>query len=147
MAALLGLHSTNSRIPVTSIAAFAANTNTEAAFEQFCKDLYQVGATEDMIGQKRNKILAILRSQGMVASSQIGSSDTGVIDQVLETAYQEYCNDLYRIGFTEDMVRPKEGKIRALLRSRGMVSSSVSSSNPGGSIKDKGQLLQAGFPL
>ena len=140
MAALLGL-GTNS---VTSIAAFAATANTETAFEQFCKELYQIGATEDMIRQKEDKILEILSSQGMAASSQIGDDDTGDKDTgdkdpVLEAAYEEYCKDLYRIGVTEGLIRQKEGEIREILRSRGM----VTSSNTG----DKGQFLQAGFPL
>ena len=143
LATLLGL-GTNSGISVTSIAAFAATANTETAFEQLCKGLYQIGATEDMIRQKEEKILDILTSHGMVASTQISGDDTGDEDTedkdpVLEAAYEEYCKDLYRIGVTEDLIRQKEGEIREMLRSRGM----VTSSNTG----DKGQLLQAGFPL
>ena len=144
------------KISVTSIAAFAANAsaNTETAFEQFCKGLYQTGATKDMIRQKEDKILEILTSHGMVASSQIGGSgtgdednedkDDGDKDEVLEAAYTEYCKDLQSMGMTEDMIRQNEGKIREVLRSRGM----VADSNAGGSsIGDKGQLLQAGFSL
>ena len=129
MATLLG---TNSRISLTSIAAYAANTNTEIAFKQFQKDLYQIGVPEDLIQKKGDKIREILKSQGMVASRQV-SSDTGDKDQVLETAYKEYCKDLYRVGFTDDMLPPKD-KILRVLRSQGMVASSQS----GGG--DKGRL-------
>ena len=138
LASLLGLHGKNS-IPVTPIAAFAANANTETAFEQFCKELHQIGATKDIIRQKEEKILDILRSQGMVAGSQIDGSDTGGKDQVLETAYKEYCKDLYSIGVTEDMIRQNESKIREIvLRYRGMV---ARDSAGGSNIGDKGQLL------
>ena len=109
-----------------------------------------------MIRQKGDKILEILTSQGMVTSSQIGGSsgsdagdkhtgdeNTGDEDPVLETAYKEYCKDLYSIGVTEDMIRQNEGKIRDILRSRGMVASNnAGGSNAGGSnIGDRGQLL------
>ena len=137
LATLLCLPGTNSRIPVTSIAAFVANTGTETAYKQFCNDLYEVGVTEDMARQNKDEILEILKSQGMVASTQVGCSD--IRDKhALETAYHEYCKDLYRIGFTEDLIPPK-ARILAILRSRGM----VASSNTGGSnTRDKGQLLE-----
>ena len=122
MAALLGLHGTNSRISVTSIATFAANTSTEIAYKQFRKDLHQIGVPDDLIQKNEDEIREIFKSQGMVASSQIGSSDTGDKDQVLETAYEEYCKALYQLGFTDDMFPPKD-KILRVLRSRGVVAS------------------------
>ena len=140
LAALLG---TNSRIPLTSIAALAANTNTEIAFQQFRKDLFQIGVPEDLIQRNTDKIREILESQGMVASRQICSSDTRDKDQVLETAYKEYCENLYQLGFTKDLIPPKS-KVLRILRSRGVVASSSvvassqASSQSGGG--DKGQL-------
>ena len=132
MAALLGLHGPTSRISVTSIAAFAMNANTKIAFDQFCKDLCQIGITEDIIRLKEDEILEILTSQGMVAaSSQFCGNDTGDNDQVLEMAYHEYYNDLYRMGFTKDLIPPK-AKILEILRSRGVVTS-------GTNTKEKGQ--------
>ena len=129
LAVLLG---TTSRISIASIATFAANTNTntntETAYKQFCQDLSS-WAPEDLIQKHGDEIREILKSQGMIASSQI-ASDTG---DVLETAYEEYCEDLYRVGFTVDMLPPKD-KILQVLRSRGVVASSQS----GG--RDKGQL-------
>ena len=154
LATLLGLHRINSGISVTSIASFAANTNTETAYKNLCKELCQIGVTEDMIRQKEDKILEILRSQDMVTSSQIGDRDIGDRDignedQVLEMAYTEYCKDLYRIGFTDDMILQQKDKILGILRSRGVVSSQTcGSSNIGDKdIGDKGQLLQANHPL
>ena len=48
---VLGLHSTGSRISVTSIASFAENINTKEAYKQFYRNLHQIGVTEDMIRQ------------------------------------------------------------------------------------------------
>ena len=134
LAALFNLDGTNPKIPMTPIASFAANTNTEMAYKQFCKDLYQIGVNEDMIRQNEDKLLEILRSQDMVASNQIGDSDIEDKNQVLEVAYKEYCKDLYRVGFTDDMLPPKD-KILAVLRSRGVITSSQSGSTNTG---DKG---------
>ena len=98
-----------------------------------------------MIRDKENKILDILKSHGMVASSQIRDSDRdiGDKDQELETAYKEYCKDLYRIGFTDDMILQQKDKILGILRSRGAVSQTGGSSE----IGDKGRLLEANHPL
>ena len=133
MAALLGFHS---GISVTSIASFAANSNTEMAYKHFCKDLYRIGVTEDIVQQKGDEILEILRSQGMVApSSQIGGSDIEEKDQVLEVAYKEYCKNLYKIGFTDKMILQQKDEILGILRSRGMV---ASSNTRGSNIRDEG---------
>ena len=76
-----------------------------------------------MVWQKEDKILEILRSQGMIAGSQISGSDVGGKDHVLEAAYKEYCKDLYRIGFTDNMILKIKDEILGILRSRGMVAS------------------------
>ena len=132
LAALIGLDGTNSEISITSIASFAANTNTESAYQQFCKDLHQFGATEDMIREKQDQILEILRSQDMVASSRIGGSgdqdqdhdqddqDDQDQDQALEIAYKGFCESMHQIGMTEDMILPKN-QILEILRSRSVV--------------------------
>ena len=128
LAALLAPHGTNSesRIPVTPIASFAANTDTEMAYKQFCTYLHQkIGATEDIIRQKEGEILEILRSQGMIAGSQIGGSKVGDQDRKLEAAYKEFCESLYQLGVTEDM-QPSKDQILRILRSRGGVASSQS---------------------
>ena len=74
LAGILGLHHRSPRVSVTSIASFAANTNIQVAYRQFCKDLYRIGVTEDIVRRKNNEILATLRSQGMVASNTRGRS-------------------------------------------------------------------------
>ena len=93
-----------------------------------------------MIQQNEDKILEILRSQGMVAKSPIEIDETGDQDQdpALEKAYQEFCENLYQIGGTEDMILPKE-KVLEILKSREVVTSSI--------IGDEGQLLEAGYSL
>ena len=45
------------------------------AYKQFCRVLYQIGETEDIVPQNKNEILKILRAQGMYASSQICGSN------------------------------------------------------------------------
>ena len=137
VAALLGLQGTaNSGISVASIASFAADTNLETASKQFYQDLDQIGATEDMIRRNEDKIIEILKSQGMVTSSPIHDSNIGDQAQALETAYKEFCEELYRIGVTEDMLPPKS-KILRVLRSRGI---GASSQRDGRNTGDKGQL-------
>lgn len=79
LSTILGLHDTDSTISVTSIACFAANPDTQAAYEQFCYDLDHVGVTQDTIHQKETEILETLRSQGMVTSDQV--DDGNVEDQ------------------------------------------------------------------
>ena len=59
------------RFDCTSIASFAANTNTQAAYKQFRRDLYQIRVTQDMIHSKENEMLRILRSRGRIASNQV----------------------------------------------------------------------------
>ena len=140
LGALLGPHGTNSEsnIPVTPIASFAANADSEAAYKQFCNDLYQLGITEDIMRQKEDKIREILKSQGMIASSRIGGNKVGDHDRKdrkLETAYKEFCEGMYQLGATEDMLPPRD-KILRMLRSRGVVASSQSD---GGNTEDKGQ--------
>lgn len=79
MAAILDLHPSSSGISVTSIASFAAeaNTNTQATYNQFRKDLCQAGVPEDTIQQKEGEILDALKPQGIVTSNQIGGGDQG----------------------------------------------------------------------
>ena len=158
LAAVLGLHGTNSQISVTSIASLAANTNTNTAYRQFCKDLGRAGVTEDVIRQKEDKVLQILRSQGIVAGSENSGSNIGdQVDEVLEAAYKQFCEDLHQVGIAEASM-PAKDKVLELLRSRGMASSSkiggssdigdegqVPSSriSDSSNIGDEGQLLEA----
>ena len=127
LAVLLGLYGTEkSAISITSIASFAAHTdtNTETAYKQFRDGLYRIGVANSMVRQNKDKILEILRSQSMVASIQTGGSDIEDKDQGLEMAYEEYCLDLYRIGFTDDMILQQKDRILGILRSRRMAASS-----------------------
>ena len=131
LASLLGLHGTN-LIPVTTIASFAANANTEKAYRQFCKDLCQIGITEEIIRRKEDEIWEILRSQSMVAS-QVGGSSTTDEDQVLEMAYKQFCEELFQIGVTKDLIPPKY-KVLGILKSQGKVASGGrNAENKGGS--------------
>ena len=75
LTAVLGLHRTSSKVSIISIASFVKDADTRRAYRQFCKNLHQIGVTEDMIRQKENEILEVLRSQSTAASSQISSSN------------------------------------------------------------------------
>ena len=81
MTAVLGLQRSNSRVSVTSIASFTENANTRKAYKRFCQNLSEIGITEDMIDEKENEILDILRPQSTATSSQIGGSNIGDSDQ------------------------------------------------------------------
>ena len=63
---MLGLHRINSVVTLDSI---EQDEDTKKAYRQFCKNMHQIGVTEDMIRQKENEILGILRSSSMAANS------------------------------------------------------------------------------
>ena len=69
-----------------SIASFISDTNTRNAYKTFCKDLYEMGITEDIIHQKKRQILEILRSGDRVVGSQSGGSNIGGQRQLRGTA-------------------------------------------------------------
>ena len=88
--------------------------------------------------QKKDKILEILRSLGIVASGGSDGSNIEDQDQELETAYEQFCQGLYEAGMTKALMPPKD-KILKMLKFRGMVSSSQTGGS--GNTGDKGQLL------
>ena len=81
---ILGLHHTTEGISLTSIAAFAMNPNTLAAYKQLCEGLHQIGVTEEMLHLKEKEILACLKSQGMVAGDQIRGKNIQDQSRLLE---------------------------------------------------------------
>ena len=74
---VLGLHRTSSRVSIESITSFAGSVNTKKAYKRFCKNLFQIGVTSEMISQKEKEILDIFNTQSVATSSQI--SDSGDI--------------------------------------------------------------------
>ena len=57
-----------------SILSFAGSINTKKAYKKFCKCLFSIGVTAEMIGQKEREIQDIFRPQHhLSASNQIGS--------------------------------------------------------------------------
>ena len=77
LTAVLGLNRSSLRVPLSAIASFSANPNIQMAYQQACKDLYQIGVTKATIRQNGDKILEILSSQGMVAGSSSNTGDQG----------------------------------------------------------------------
>ena len=72
---VLGLHRTNSRVSIASITSFAWSVNTKRAYKEFCKNLFQIGVTPEMIKQKEREILDIFQSQDTTISGQIDGSN------------------------------------------------------------------------
>ena len=60
---ILGLHRTSSRISLDSITSFAGSINTKKGYKEFCKSLYNIGITPEMINQKKKEILNIFKPQ------------------------------------------------------------------------------------
>ena len=69
MTDVLGLHRTSSRVSIDSITSFAGSIDTKKAYKRFCKDLYQIGVTSDMISQKKWEILNIFKSSQVDGSN------------------------------------------------------------------------------
>ena len=71
---VLGLHRTNSTVSVDSITSFAGSINTKKAYKKFCKGLFEIGVTKEMISQKEGEIRNIFQHQIPVTSSQVDDS-------------------------------------------------------------------------
>ena len=84
---VLGLHRTSSRVSIDSITSFAGSINTRKAYKKFCKNLFQIGVTSDMIKQKEKEILDIFNTQN-TTSSQIDGDD--ITDQSQLPAVSDY---------------------------------------------------------
>lgn len=65
---ILGLHRTASRVSMDSITSFAGSVNFKKAYKKFCKNLFQVGVTAEMINQKEREILNIFKSNSSAIS-------------------------------------------------------------------------------
>ena len=71
LSSALGLRRTMSR---DSIVSFAGSINTKKAYKKFCKGLFNIGVTAEMIGQKEKEIQDIFKTQHPGASSQTDGS-------------------------------------------------------------------------
>ena len=71
---VLGLHRSHSLVSIDSITSFAGSINIKKAYKKFCKDLFQIGITADMISQKEKEISDLFKAQNTAASSQIDDS-------------------------------------------------------------------------
>ena len=72
----LGLRRTTSK---DSIVSFAGSINTKKVYKKFCKDLFEIGVTADMISQKGKEIQDIFKPQHPDASNQ--TDDSTIVDQ------------------------------------------------------------------
>ena len=76
MTDVLGLHRTSTRVSIDSVASFAGSGNTKKAYKKFCRYLFQIGVTSEMISQKEAEILDIFKLQGTAIR---GLADNGNI--------------------------------------------------------------------
>ena len=79
MTDVLGLHRTSSRVSLDSITSFAGSVNTKRAFKKFCKNLFEIGVTAEIISQKESEILNILNPNNQVISDL--EDDSSLADQ------------------------------------------------------------------
>ena len=77
IAGVLGLHRPASRSSVTS---FAGSINTKKAYKRFCKNLFQMGVTPEMIAQKEGDILNIFNEPQDTAASDDSAGQSQVLD-------------------------------------------------------------------
>ena len=59
---------------IDSITSFAGSINTKKAYKKFCKGLYQVRVTSEMISEKEKEIFDIFKSQDIATTSGIDNS-------------------------------------------------------------------------
>ena len=78
MAGVLGLHRTTSKSSITS---FAGSINTKTAYKRFCKNLFQMGVTSEMITQKEGEILNIFNEHQDTATGNKGNNGGNIADQ------------------------------------------------------------------
>ena len=79
----LGLHRTTSRSSITS---FAGSIRTKMAYKRFCKNLFQMGVTSEIIAQKEGDILNMLNQPQDTAISGGGNS-SGNSAQLITVSY------------------------------------------------------------
>ena len=79
---ILGLHRTTSRSSTISFASLAGSINTKMAYKSFCKKLFQMGVTSEMITQKEGDILNMLNQP-----QSGGGTSSGNIAQLLTVSY------------------------------------------------------------
>ena len=69
------MHRSTSRASIDSITSFAGSINTKKAFKTFCKDLYKIGVTAEVINQRKDEILEIFKPQNTTIGDQIDDSN------------------------------------------------------------------------
>ena len=89
IAGVLGLHHRTSRVSLTSL---PGSINTKIAYKRFCKNLFQIGVTPEMITQKEGEILNIFNQPQDTATGG-ETNDSGNIanqSQRLGVSYSLY---------------------------------------------------------
>ena len=82
---ILGLHRPTSRSSgISSASSFAGSIKTKTAYQRFCKNLFQMGITSEMIAQKEGDILNMLNQPQDIATSD-GGNGSGNSAQLLVT--------------------------------------------------------------
>ena len=78
MAGVLGLHRTSSRVSLNSTTSVAGSINTKNTYRRFCRKLFQIWVTAEMISQKEEEILNIFQPQDTV--EMISQKEDQILD-------------------------------------------------------------------
>ena len=88
IADVLGLHRTTSRVSLHSVISLPGSVNTKRGYQEFCKSLYEIGITPDMISQKKREILNIWKPQNTATGSEM--DDNTIEDQSQSLAVSDF---------------------------------------------------------
>ena len=77
----IGLQHTNSRASLDSVTSLPGSINTKKAYTKFCKGLFQIGVTPEMISQNEAAIHNIFNPQNTASSSQVVGKSITAEDQ------------------------------------------------------------------
>ena len=79
IASVLGLHHTTSRVSLTSL---PGSLNTKIAYKRFCKNLFQIRVTSEMITQKEGEILNIFNQPQDTATRGERNDSGNIANQI-----------------------------------------------------------------
>ena len=86
-----------------SIVSFAGSANTKKAYKKFCKGLFNIGVTAEMISQKEKEIQDIFKPQNLATSSQMDDSTFVDLSQLLEVRNSSDRNQLPEVGSSSEV--------------------------------------------
>ena len=102
IADVLGLNRADSTVSLDSITSFTGSINTKKAYKKFCKSLYQIGVTPELLSLKEREIFNIFEPQSTSPNSQICDNTTEDQSQLQEGDYS--CADALPPSIDENIL-------------------------------------------